>query len=148
MRFKPAGYFVCKLAIQHSSVLSRTLTLFVVWVTITAIYIKTSFAKNGGTCYYFMSTHNPRNPGIFNIIKSNLPILQGDPKMNSILSNFTIIKSKRQPNSLKRILTKAKFNNESDHEVKRYKRPNCGLCTHLFEGTTFEFNCGRNFYVH
>ena len=70
--------------------------------------------------------------------------------MNSILSNFTIIKSKWQPNSLKRILTKAKFNNDSDHEVKRCtcKRPNSGLCTHLFEGTAFEFNCSRNFYVH
>ena len=59
-----------------------------------------------------------------------------------------MIKSKRQPNSLKRILTKAKFNNDSDKEVKRCKRPNCGLCTHLFEGTTFDFNCGRKFYVH
>ena len=65
--------------------------------------------------------------------------------MNSILSNFTMIKSKRQPNSLKRILTKAKFNHDSEHEVKRYQRPNCGLCTHLFEGTAFEFNCGRKF---
>ena len=43
-----------------------------------------------------LSTHNPRNPEIFNVIKSNLPILQEDPKMNSILSNFTIIKSKSQ----------------------------------------------------
>ena len=87
----------------------------------------------------YVSTHNPRNPEIFNVIKSNLPILQEDPKMNNILSNFTIFKSKRQPNSLKRILTKAKFNNDSDHEVKRCKRPNCGICTHLFEGTAFEF---------
>ena len=45
---------------------------------------------------------------------------------------------------------KAKFNNDSDHKVKRCtcKRPNCRLCTHLFEGTAFEFNCSRNFYVH
>ena len=83
-----------------------------------------------------------------NVIKSNLPILQEDPKMNSILSNFMINKSKRQPNSLKRILAKVKFNNDSDLEVNRCKRPNCGLCTHLFEGTAFEFNCGRKFYVH
>ena len=75
----------------------------------------------------YVSTRYPRNPEIFNAIKSNLPILQEDPKMNSILSNFTIIKNKGQRNSLKRILTKAKFNNDPDHEVKRCKRPNCRL---------------------
>ena len=31
---------------------------------------------------------------MFNVIKSDLPILQGDPKMNDILSNFKLIKSK------------------------------------------------------
>ena len=109
----------------------------------------------------YVSTKNPRNPEIFNVIQSNLPILQEDPEMNSVLSNFKIIKSKRQPKSLKRILTKAKFNNDfdqiltkskfnndSDHEVKRCKRPNCSLCTHQFESTAFEFYCGRKFYVH
>ena len=83
-----------------------------------------------------------------NVIKSNLPILQEDPKMNEILPNFKLIKSKRQPNNLKRLLTKAKFNHNVDHEVKRCNRPNCGHCMHLLEGNSLEFNCGRKFYVH
>ena len=68
--------------------------------------------------------------------------------MKSILLKFTMIKSKRQPNSLKRILTKATFSHDSEHKVKRCQRSNCGLCTHLLEGTAFDFNCGRKFYVH
>ena len=59
-----------------------------------------------------------------------------------------MIKSKRQPNNLKRILIKDTFNHDSEHDVKRCNRQNCGLCTYLFEGTAFEFNCGRKFYVH
>ena len=59
--------------------------------------------------------------------------------MNGILSNFKLIKSKRQPNNLKRLLTKAKFNHNVDHEVKRCSRPNCGLCIHLLEGNSIEY---------
>ena len=75
----------------------------------------------------YVSTHNLENPKLFHVIKSNLPILQEDPKMNEILSNFELIASKRQPNNfIKMLLTKAKFNHEVDHELKRCKKPNCG----------------------
>ena len=96
----------------------------------------------------YVSTYNPKNPEMYKVIQFNLPILHEDPKMNSILSNFKMIKSKRQPDNLKRLLTKAKFNDRKYHEVKRCRRPNCGLCIHLIEGDAFEFKCGRKFYVH
>ena len=96
----------------------------------------------------YVSTHNPKNPEIYKVIQFNLPILKEDPRMNDILSNFKIIKSKRQPNNLKRLLTKAKFSNCDHHEVKRCHRPNCGLCVHLIEGDAFEFKSGRKFYVY
>lgn len=96
----------------------------------------------------YVSTHNPKNPELFNIIKFNLPILEEDPTMKNILSKFQMIKSKRQPNNLKRFLTKAKFNSDYHHEVKRCNRPNCGLCIHLLEGNSITFNCGRKFDVH
>ncbi len=57
----------------------------------------------------FISTYNPKNPEIFCSIKQNLPILQQDHQMNEIFSNYRFIKSKRQPKNLKRLLTKAKF---------------------------------------
>ena len=104
--------------------------------------------KTSESVITYVSTHNPKNPEIFNVINFNLPILQEDPKMNKVLSNFKLIKSKRQPNNLKRLLTKAKFNHDSNHEVKRCNRPNCGLCIHLLESNSFEFNCGKRFFVH
>ena len=58
-------------------------------------------------------------------------IKYNEPKMNDILPKFKIIKSKRQPNNLKRLLTKAKYSNSDQHEVKRCQKPICGLCIHL-----------------
>ena len=46
----------------------------------------------------YVSTHNPQNPELFNVIKSNLPILREDPKINKILPNFKLIKSKHSTN--------------------------------------------------
>ncbi len=51
----------------------------------------------------FVSTHNPKNPDIFNsTIKSNIAILHQDDRMKRIFSNYKFIKSKRQPNNLKK----------------------------------------------
>ena len=96
----------------------------------------------------YVSTHNPKNPELFKVIIFNLPILREDPKMKSILSNFKMIKCKRQPNNLKRLLAKAKFDHDSDHEVKRCNRSKCGLCIHLLECNSVEFNCGKRCFVH
>ena len=68
----------------------------------------------------YVSTHYPKNPEIYIVFQFNLFILHEDPKMSSILSNFKMIKSKRQPKNLKRLLTKAKFNSNNYHEVKRF----------------------------
>ena len=85
---------------------------------------------------------------MFRVIMDNLPILEADEKMRNILSNYKIIKSKRQPYNLKRLLTKAKFTSNDTCEVRKCTRPNCGLCIHLVEGNSFKFNCGINFIVH
>lgn len=85
---------------------------------------------------------------MYHVIIENKPILQEDEKMRKILSQFKFIKSKRQPYNLKRILTKAKFSSNQNHEVKKCNRPNCGLCIHLLEGSSITFNCGNNFKVH
>ena len=76
------------------------------------------------------------------VIQSNIPILNEDPKVNSILPNFKIIKSKR----LKRLLTKVKLNNNNHLDVKRCQRPNYSLCIHLIDA--IEFKCRRKFYAH
>ena len=96
----------------------------------------------------YVSTYNPRDPEIFKAITENMPILQEDETMREILSNYKIIRSKRQPYNLKRLLTKAKFTPNNTCEVKKCTQPRCGLCIHLLERNTFKFNCGVNFKVH
>ena len=57
----------------------------------------------------FTTTFNPRNPDIFTIIKPNMAILQNDDKMKNVLQKNPIIKSHRQPKNLKKLITRAKF---------------------------------------
>ena len=94
------------------------------------------------------STYNPRDPKMFSVIIEKMPILQEDEKMRKILSNYKFIKSKRQPYNLKRLLTKTKFTSDDTCEVRKCIKPNCGLCIHLLEGNSFQFNCGMNFKVY
>ena len=56
----------------------------------------------------YVSTFNPKQPELFHAIQQNLPIYE-DELMKEIIQKYTIIKSKHQPNNLKRLLTKAKF---------------------------------------
>ena len=57
----------------------------------------------------YVSTFNSKNPERLGFILQNLNILREDQKMNDIPQASTIIKSKRQPRDLKRLLTRAKF---------------------------------------
>ncbi len=72
--------------------------------------IKTKSSEN---IIPFVSTYNPKNPDLFNVIKCNTPILHQDNRMKQIFSKFKFIKSKRQPQNLKKLLTKAKFEDSS-----------------------------------
>ena len=83
-------------------------------------------------------------------MRDKVPILKEDDKMRNILSKYKLIKVKRQPYSLKRLLTKAKFtSNNAALKVTKCNRSNCGLCILLLEGHTFTFKCGKkNFNTH
>ena len=56
-----------------------------------------------------VSTNNPRNPNFYPIIKESISVLNASPKMKRELNKTKLIPSKRQPQNLKRILTRAKF---------------------------------------
>ena len=101
-----------------------------------------------GNCDKFVSTYNPKNPEVFNIINQNLPILYEDRHMKDLYSKYTFIKSKRQPKNLKKLLTKARFDSTTiTPEVKKCNGKKCGLCIHLIEGNSFQFNCGAVFEI-
>lgn len=68
--------------------------------------------------------------------------------MNNILSTSNLIKSKRQSWSLKKILTKARYeSNDKIYEVKKCNRPRCKVCSYLREGNEITFNRDKIFKV-
>lgn len=96
----------------------------------------------------YVSTHNPRNTEFFTVIQENLPILQNDEIMKGIIDRSHIIKSKRQPANLKKLLTRARFSSTlRKNKIKRCSSLKCGLCKHMIEGNTYHFKNGREFKV-
>ena len=97
----------------------------------------------------YVSTYNPNNTEMFGILKGNIYILTNDQTMREALSTSKIIKSKRQPPNLKKILTEAKFAEQASrtmHKVFKCNRANCALCDYLAEGHSFNFK-GKIFNV-
>ena len=110
--------------------------------------LRTVKTKTDENIIPFVSTFNPRNPEMHHIIIQNIPILYADPDMKEIFAKYDIIKSKRQPFNLKKILTRAKFEEITPSPgIRKCQRPNCGLCEHIIEGDTFNFNCGKTFKI-
>ena len=66
--------------------------------------------------------------------------------MKEIIQKYKIIKSKRQPNNLKRLLTKAKFTDTQElPKILKCNRPNCGVCEHLItENKLLYFNAEKH----
>ena len=80
--------------------------------------LRTVKAKLEENIVPYVSTYNPRDAETFQVIMDNIPIFQEDEKkMRNILSKHKILKSKRQPYNLKRLLTKAKFTSNDTCEV-------------------------------
>ena len=70
--------------------------------------------------------------------------------MNYIIDKRPIIKSNRQPQNLKKILTKAKFTQlDQQHEVKRCNDKKCGLCKNneIIEGHSHLFKNHKQFFI-
>ena len=94
------------------------------------------------------TTFNPRNQDIITIIKPNMAILQNDDKMKNVLQKNPYIKSYRQPKNLKKLITRAKFEekqNDITPSISKCGRSNCGICDILVEGESFKFKNGPLF---
>ncbi len=97
-----------------------------------------------------VTTHNPTNPEIQDVINTALGILNSDEKMHNIFKNTKIIRSRRQPPNLKHILTRARFDGgeEQINGVFKCKEPRCGNCTYIKECTEIKFkNSGKPFQI-
>lgn len=110
--------------------------------------VRTVKNKNKQNLITYVSTHNPKHIEIFGDIRNDLQVLTRDEHMKEVLQPYKIIKSKRQPKNLKKLLTRAKFTENQDNpKVSRCNRSKCGLCIHLIEGEEFNFKCGRTIKV-
>ena len=68
--------------------------------------------------------------------------------MKEMYSKYKFLKRKRQPENLKKLLTKARFGSEPINlEIRKCNGKKCGLCIHLIEGSSFQFNLGTLFTV-
>ena len=64
--------------------------------------------------------------------------------------NHSIIKSHRQPKNLKEILTKAKFEDQSNNvsaKISKCSSPKCGIGNNIIVGNKFQFKNGPLFEV-
>ena len=83
----------------------------------------------------FVSTHNPNNPNLFPIIKSTLPLSCAGKRMKTSIKNTKLINSKRAPNNLKKMLTRARFVLH-EKEGPRITKCSNSLCAHLQDGVS------------
>ena len=107
--------------------------------------------KKSSDVLTFVTTFNKCNPEIFNEAYKNLNQLRMSERMENILNETKLVKSKRQPKNLKKILTCAKFemNDDSTLEgVSRCKNKRCKICDILIEGRNFKFkHSASNFEI-
>ena len=93
-------------------------------------------------------THNPNNPPVINTVKEHLKFLSNSTEMKQLLNNTKLIVSRRQPQNLKRILTKAAFSeNRPTPEVTRCSEPRCGTCDIIITGGKITLNSGKTWFI-
>ena len=71
--------------------------------------------------------------------KHTFTFLQKCPETKQIYSKCKLIKSKRQPPSLKNILTSAKLTHTTIFSVTKCNSKKCHLCLCIIEGSSFDF---------
>ena len=104
--------------------------------------------RNEESITQFISTHNPKNVGLFGIIKQNLEMFKNDETMVDVIKNTKVIKCNRQLPNLKRMLIKSEFRDINIiPKVSKCKDARCGLCDYLIEGSSFCFDGNKTFHV-
>ena len=91
----------------------------------------------------FISTFNPKNPLVYNATRNSVEVL----KRNNVpgFESISLINSKRQPPSLKKLLTKAEFSNE-EVGVKKYQDLRIKCCESFLLSKDYTFqNVNKTF---
>jgi hypothetical protein len=101
------------------------------------------------TSIAFVTTYNPNNPDVKACINRTLGILDTSERMKKVMKDTRIIKSRRQPPNLKKMLTTAKFsrNQMSAHKVTKCGNKRCKCCDNITESETISLENGQTFQV-
>ena len=96
----------------------------------------------------FVVTHNPRNCNIVSVAKANLPILSQDTKLRKLINSETFLSSKRQPQNLKRLLTRARFDDmDKQFTVSKCNDSRCATCPYIYVGEGMEIPNGQKLFA-
>ncbi len=91
----------------------------------------------------FVHTHSPSNGVISTVIDHSLNILKTDDHMKEIISNSKIVKSRRQPPNLGRLLCRSRFDqNQPTNEISKCSDSRCRCCDHIITGNTHQLKSG------
>ena len=75
-------------------------------------------------------------------------MLQQYCETKECLKDIKLKKSQRQPSTLKKILTRAKYSNKKEHYRKKCTKPRCTCCVYIKEGSFHTFKTtGDIFYL-
>ena len=97
----------------------------------------------------FVSTHSPRNPNLYTLIKQSIPMLNASPKIKKSLENTKIIPSKWQPPNLKKILKRERFTKnpraeDQQNKVRKCFDLKCEVSTKIQVGSHVKLGKGNN----
>ena len=109
--------------------------------------LRTQIIKQGPPPLTFVTTFNKRNPQIFPEIHKHLQTLQQNTSMKELLNGTKIIKSERQCNNFKQILTSAKFGTRPTNGAFKCNKPRCGTCNIIKEGNLYTFQDKTTFEI-
>ena len=93
-------------------------------------------------------THNPNNSPVIKTVKEHLKFLSNSTDMKEILEDTDLIVSRRQPQNLQRMLTKAAFSeNTPKAQVGKCNDPKCGTCDIIITGDSITLKSGKTWYI-
>jgi hypothetical protein len=102
--------------------------------------LRTTTEKDDSEVLVFVSEYNPKNPNILQTLYSCMSLLYANPLMNGIFGKIKVINSKREPSSLRSLLTHSNFTSVKPiFGVKKCLKKLCFTCPSMYETNKYNF---------
>ena len=102
--------------------------------------LRQKVTRDKGRQLIFVETRNPRNPCVFNKLRSFVEHLKTNERLERILDKVEIVKSQRQPKNLGALLQHSYFGTKMfEFGVKKCGSSPCVTCKFIEEGDSVDF---------